>query len=228
MWEWLDAGAAAGPHSSTQFDGCCPPQKKKKAGGGAAAGGGGGSQPPVDPAAKKEGERRFQASLAIAGRTNADGCWLVLLVGTGWGTCITSQLFVAVEPAHACTPRRAQHPLPSYSWSGQLYIDSPACSPRPHPQTWLSPPGCCAFTTSLLPALKPTLPSLPPSPPDHPALLACPPWCPTYLCLVQQEAVDQLSHNSEDSMWVKLGACHLADGKMKKVGAAGIAWAVGA
>ncbi|KAL4421761.1 hypothetical protein ABPG77_009744 [Micractinium sp. CCAP 211/92] len=32
-----------------------------------------------------------------------------------------------------------------------------------------------------------------------------------------QEAVDQLSHNSEDGMWIKLGGCHLADGKMKKL-----------
>jgi len=32
-----------------------------------------------------------------------------------------------------------------------------------------------------------------------------------------QAAVEQLAHNSEDSMWVKLGGCHLADGKLKKV-----------
>ncbi|KAL4431459.1 hypothetical protein ABPG75_006715 [Micractinium tetrahymenae] len=32
-----------------------------------------------------------------------------------------------------------------------------------------------------------------------------------------QEAVDHLSHNSEDGMWVKLGGCHLADGKLKKL-----------
>ena len=34
-----------------------------------------------------------------------------------------------------------------------------------------------------------------------------------------QETVELLSHNSEDSMWVKLSWCHLADGKLKKVGA---------
>ena len=37
------------------------------------------------------------------------------------------------------------------------------------------------------------------------------------LCLWVQEAVDQLSHNSEESMWVKLSGCHLADSKLKKV-----------
>ncbi|EFN51630.1 hypothetical protein CHLNCDRAFT_140055 [Chlorella variabilis] len=31
------------------------------------------------------------------------------------------------------------------------------------------------------------------------------------------EAVEVLSHNSEDGMWVKLSGCHLADGKMKKL-----------
>ena len=44
------------------------------------------------------------------------------------------------------------------------------------------------------------------------------------LFVLFQEAVDQLSHNSEDSMWVKLGGCHLADGKLKKVGAAPALW----
>ncbi|KAI3424317.1 hypothetical protein D9Q98_009870 [Chlorella vulgaris] len=32
-----------------------------------------------------------------------------------------------------------------------------------------------------------------------------------------QEAVDHLSHNSDDGMWVRLGGCHLADGKLKKI-----------
>lgn len=32
-----------------------------------------------------------------------------------------------------------------------------------------------------------------------------------------QEAVELLAHNSEDSMWVRLGGCHLVDGKLKKV-----------
>ena len=38
-----------------------------------------------------------------------------------------------------------------------------------------------------------------------------------YIACVLQEAIEQLSHDSEDSMWVKLGGCHLVDGKMKKV-----------
>lgn len=41
----------------------------------------------------------------------------------------------------------------------------------------------------------------------------------THSCAVQA-AVELLAHNSEDSMWVKLGGCHLADGKLKKVGGA--------
>lgn len=42
---------------------------------------------------------------------------------------------------------------------------------------------------------------------------------PCRACRVLQEAVEQLAHNSEDGMWIKLGGCHLADSKLKKVGA---------
>ena len=43
-----------------------PVQKKKKAGGGGAGGGGGAQPPQLDPAARKEGERRFQVSMPAA------------------------------------------------------------------------------------------------------------------------------------------------------------------
>jgi hypothetical protein len=45
-----------------------PVQKKKKAGGGGAGGGGGAQPPQLDPAARKEGERRFQVSRPAAQR----------------------------------------------------------------------------------------------------------------------------------------------------------------
>ena len=51
---------------------CMPVQKKKKAGGGAGGGVGGAQSPQLDPAARKEGERRFQASSIPAAQWQRD------------------------------------------------------------------------------------------------------------------------------------------------------------
>lgn len=51
------------------------------------------------------------------------------------------------------------------------------------------------------------------------AVAATPTGVNTHSCAMQA-AVELLAHNSEESMWVKLGGCHLADGKLKKVGGA--------
>jgi hypothetical protein len=119
-------------------------QKKKKSGSANGGGAAASFQSPVDPAARKEGERRLQASRRFTAGT---------------------ELSARSSSRHSNSSLLA--PTEFQTWV--LLIS------RCHSQ-------CVCFSPV-------------------------------------QEAVELLSHNREDGMWVKLDGCHLADAKLKKVGA---------
>ena len=140
------ARALGGGTIDGRGDGSLNPTQKKKKGGGAAGGGGGAAaQPAVDPAARKEGERRLQA------RRQPHAT--VLRVAAGGAA-------VCTEPPAPRLVARVPAPLAAAT-------SSPA-------GLLLRPPARLLLT--------------------HPPAA----------CLCLQEAVEVLSHNSEDGMWVKL------------------------